>query len=199
MVHEYYRLAYSVARTDNELFIQKLCLEAYECDKDNDEIGLNSKLNYILDIMKKRDISYKDLVEKLDSRISHLNQIYLKQRSIDVKEELENTKLLKQCLMKYNSEFKKKYDELQDIKTMKKRLEEIVGHSIDNYKFSVGSNYVVAIKKTKEELSKDSLKLQNEVNSKNMSREELKKALEQIRILYSSYGEDLESQHKMLN
>ena len=189
IIRKYNKLASEISKTDNELYIQKLCLDAYECEKEHKDKSLNQILNLLNKKTNERKIVFDDLMNRIDNRLNFLSKFVCNDAVLT---EINRTKLLQECLLKYNQEFKQKYKELEEDNNIKVIIEKITKHSLDKYKLDTFSNKNKIVLMSKEELNKEEQEILSELEKSDLTKEDLKLYLEYVKNKYELFKSELE-------
>ena len=180
----YSTMVAKIAKTDNDLLIQFLCMEADKCKADKDDIGLSSKITQINKIMKDRDILLDEYIENINKRIKELEKESKDTKAANHKEifnELLNTRSLLSCLVKYNKKFRQQHNEKLIEERYIKEISQQTGVNISDKNMFIGS--------TDSELDGSVLVEDKSLDDLKMDYREAKKKLEQADLSPEAYKE----------
>lgn len=203
---KYNIMLYEICRTDNDLKMQYMCMDAALLEEENDEQALKTRMRQIAKLSSSRNVSYESFINRINSRLNKLdfeinsNHNY----NSEEREKLVNAKKatieLKQCVLKYNTEFNEKYTKENIKKKIKQDLERKLERKIEFYKWIAGTEgYAVAQEKTKEELDEQYKEHVRILTTKTTTREEFDKYLDQLVTAYDDLYEQLEQSKKVPN
>ena len=188
----YSSLLHNIAKTDNDLLIQYLCMEADELAKENDDLGVRTKVARINMIMLKRNISFEELFNRINERIHQLEKKSYKDPDyLKVRDELKETKVLVDCLLKYNEKFKQQHDQKLINDKYRKDIERIAGVTINDKNWLVGDSSgdgsVIFEDKTIEELTSDFLYIKRQLNNSDVDLEAYEELIKFLQKQYQEY------------
>ena len=206
IIRKYNIMLYEICRTDNDLKMQYMCLDAAFLEEEGDEQALKTRMSQITKLSSGRNVSYESFIKRINARLNrleieiHKNNDYNSPERNKLVEAEKNTLELKRCVLKYNTEFNEKYTKENIKNQIKQNLERKLERKIEPYKWLIGTEgYVVAQEKTKEELDEQYKEHVKILITKATTREELDKYLGQLTTAYDDLYKQMEESKKVPN
>ena len=143
-------------------------------------------------IMLKRNISFEELYDRIKNRIHQLEKKSYKDPDYwEAREELKETKLLIDCLLKYNEQFKQQHDQKQINDKYRKEIERISGVTITDKNWLIGDasgdGSIIFEDKTIEELTSDFVYIKRQLDNPEVDLETYEEYIKFLQKQYQEY------------
>ena len=196
--NKYNDLISKICETDNDLQFQFLCQVAANYYSLNNMDSFNNTVSKINELINKRELSYYEYINKLQSRINELTNIkqnllssrdsYNRADYVKCIEEIKSTKYLLDAILEYNPKFKEKHNEIVMKRNIKIALtKKLKRNALDEYRGYISERGIEYEKKTKEDLYDDYRNNIKKLVDNATSQQELDNDIKNLGLIYSDY------------
>lgn len=184
---KYSKLILEIIKTDPELIIEYLCQNINTLSLSGKDI--TKKKNELNKIIKSIKVSYDEIIRKINIRIHHIEKTIANSSTnlSNLYKELNNTRILKKCILKYVDEFKEKHEHNTKILIYKQELKNKFKINIDKYKWLSDKGGIKLIDKNLDELELDFLAHRRVIRKSNLDEESKNDYLKKLKYIYDSY------------